>query len=93
MKEAEQIGREIRLAEEAILESCVDAQIAIHSDYDNDSNNHIDSYIGNSQGSHVGAIFRGLTEKHWTIDSLSVRHLHTKESVRRYDVVFYLNAQ
>ncbi|NQX60101.1 beta-galactosidase [Paenibacillus qinlingensis] len=93
LKEAEQIGREIRLAEEAILESCVDAQIAILSDYDNDSNNHIDRYIGNSQGSHVGAIFRGLTEKHWTVDSLSVRHLHTEESVQRYDVVFYPNAQ
>lgn len=38
-------------------------------------------------------LWHGLTESHWTVDSLSVRHLHTEEGVRRYDVVFYPNAQ
>ncbi len=93
LDEAKQFSDDMRIMGSRMAASECVSRAAMIYDYDNDSNNKIDGYLGSFEWHSEESLFRGLTERHLMVDQLSKRHLPDLESMRAYDVLFYLNAQ
>lgn len=86
---ADDIGR---MGDRLVRSECA-RSAAIMYDYDNDSNNKIEGYLGPSEWLGEESLYRGLTERHVMTDQLSVQHLDDPERLRSYRILFYPNAQ
>ncbi|MDF2923753.1 MAG: beta-galactosidase [Paenibacillaceae bacterium] len=93
LEEAKYLGEELGQTGPLLLSSTVESPVAIVYDYDNDSNNQIDEYLGQSEWAMQGNIFRGLTELHYGVDLVDARFLEEEEGAERYKLLFYPNAQ
>lgn len=93
LEEAKQFADEIHRLGSIMVESeCLPAA-AILCDYDNDSNNNIDGYIGFDEWRNEESIYQSLNERHLLTDQISIRQLNGSESFNRYGIIFYANAQ
>jgi beta-galactosidase len=91
--EAEQLGRELSQLAPKLLESLPEATAAILYDYDNDSNVHIEGYIGSAFLALDESLYRTLSERHILADRVPFNSLTDPAQLEHYKVVFYPNAQ
>nr|WP_269846571.1 beta-galactosidase [Paenibacillus roseus] len=93
LEEAKQLGQEFEKTGPLLIASDSKAQAAILYDYDNDSNNKIDGYIGQQMWRSEELVYQALNERHIMTDVIPNTASMTIEDLSQYKLVICVNAQ
>ena len=89
VEEAAQIGREIEIIGQRLVETDTLAHVALVSDYDNEWDGELDGWYGPYMRQSSLAWFAALQYQHIPVDALSMRPTTTLADIAKYRVLVY----
>ncbi len=92
LEEAGRIAREVNAAGSLLTGTRCVAHAAILYDFDNDTNGHIEGYLGAEEWKMEEHIYRSLSERHLLVDLLPRGRWLSQLTPDQYPVAFYANA-
>jgi beta-galactosidase len=92
LEEAEQLAEEIKRLSETLLGTRCVSQAAILYDFDNESHARIERVTGEHREANELSVFQALSERHLSIDVLSLSSVHADGDLGEYQIVFFPNA-
>jgi beta-galactosidase len=92
LEEAERLGEEIKWLSETLLGTRCVSQAAILYDFDNEAHARIERVTGKHREANELNVFEALSERHLSVDVLSLSSLLADRDLSDYQIVFFPNA-